>query len=202
MSLFLKLIFIVLASTFFLYVFWKRLKEDYMDYQIFSTGFYTLFGISLGSIVASYFAPIWWFWLSLLGGLIGIFLGILRFRLKFIEVLEAGILGGLIILNLFLSYSLMITRNLVLFLTFVFGLLLILLFLLLDRHYKKFTWYKSGKIGFSGFTTAGIFFLVRSIVALSLPNMLSFVGNYEVYISAIAAFGSFLTVFNLSRLAE
>src|SRR3989344_4643198 len=81
----------------------------------------------------------------------------------------------------------------------VFILLLILIYLFSDAHYRKFTWYKSCRIGFSGLTVAGLFFLTRSLVALAFDNVLSFVGKTEIYISALLAAVSFFTVFSLSK---
>src|SRR3989344_2606669 len=93
----LKIIFSFLAVILFLFLFWRRLKEDYTQNQIFTTAFYTLLGFSLGSIVSDNFAPDWWFWTSFLGGSLGIFVGTIRFNLRVFEALEAGILSSLIL---------------------------------------------------------------------------------------------------------
>ena len=45
----------------------------------------------------------------------------------------------------------------------------------------------------------GAFFLARAVVAMVLPFMLSFSGKYEVFLSGIVAFFSFMGVFNLAR---
>lgn len=195
----LKIAFGISGVLFFLYLFWKRLKEDYIPNQIFSTGFYVLIGISLAIFLANSLFPIWWFWLALLGGFIGAWIGILRFNLKKVETLEAGILSGLSILGLFFVYDFISTQNRFSLAESAFILALVVLFFVLERSYKGFSWYKSGRVGFSGFSVAGIFFLARSLVALLLPSMVSFVGKNEVIFSGILAFLSFLTLFNLSR---
>jgi hypothetical protein len=85
------------------------------------------------------------------------------------------------------------------FIGFIVIILLIVLFYFLDAHYKKFTWYKSGRVGFTGLTTLGLLLLLRAAVAPIVPDMLSFSGKYEAIISGILAFVSFLLVFNLAR---
>jgi len=85
------------------------------------------------------------------------------------------------------------------FLGFLAILVFILVYYYFDSHYKKFSWYKSGKIGFSGLVTLGIIFLVRAGVAVSESVVLSFVDKYEAAFSATAALFCFLAVFNLGR---
>ncbi len=149
-----KLIFIFLGGYLFLYVFWKKLKEDYSEDKILSTGFYTLFGLGFSYLFSLRFASLYWFWITLLGGLIGAFFGILRFKLKPIESLDAVILGFLIIFDMFFLYNFLKSHD------FRFGIFFLLIFIIisfyffLEKRYKNFSWYKSSKVGFSGFTVA------------------------------------------------
>jgi hypothetical protein len=186
------------SSLLFLFIFWERLKEDYTQNQIFTTGFYVLFGIGCGNIIADNFWVDWWFWSGLVGGVIGLLLGIRRFRLRIFESLEAFVISCLSLFfvitstNLIFEYSkesLFLVSGLAVF---------IIIFLMLDKHYKKFTWYKSGRVGFSGLTVLGLFFLTRSIVAMSGLSVLSFAGELEVVVSGVLSFASFLAVYNLS----
>jgi hypothetical protein len=78
-------------------------------------------------------------------------------------------------------------------------LILIVTFYFFETKYKNFSWYKSGKVGFSGLAVLGIFFLVRALVALSFSFVLSFAGKFESVFSGITAFLFFLGVFNLAR---
>lgn len=186
------------SALFFLYIYWSRLKEDYTQNQIFTSGIYILIGIGAGRILANNFFDAWWFWAAFAGGLIGFIIGISRIHMKIIETLEAYVISVLA-LYLIVALSALIKtyspETLVLFLGIA---LFIGLFLFLDRHYKKFTWYKSGKVGFSGLTVMGLFFLTRSVVAMSGLSVLSFAGDLEVVISGIIAFLSFMAVYNLS----
>lgn len=189
----------LIGILIFLFVFWKRLREDYSETIIFTSAFYVLFGIFISDLIALYFFEKWWFWLGLLGGTIGIILAIFRFRLRVFEVVESGVLGSLALLSMVYLYSLVQDRDILAGSATLICLALIILFVYFDKHYKDFTWYKSGRIGFSGLTILGLFFLIRAAVALFFNDMISFVSGYEVVLSGVLAFVSFLTVFNLAR---
>lgn len=196
------IIFTFVAAVAYLFFFWKKLKEDYTQNQIFTTGFYCLSGVAFSSIMADNFAPNWWFWASLLGSFAGMVLGLLRFKLRFFETLEAWVIANIVIAFIVVLSEWVKTAHLAEgFALFVVGLLFFL-FLFLDSHYKKFTWYKSGKIGFTGLSVLGIFFIIRSLVALTEVSMVSFVGKVDAILSAVVAFASFLTLFNLARLKQ
>ncbi|KKQ51689.1 MAG: hypothetical protein UT19_C0012G0009 [Candidatus Woesebacteria bacterium GW2011_GWB1_39_10b] len=188
-----------MAVILFLFLFWRRLKEDYTQNQIFTTAFYTLLGFSLGSIVSDNFAPDWWFWTSFLGGSLGIFVGTIRFNLRVFEALEAGILSSLILYGFVFFYNWINTNKVTSGLGALATSVLLIIFVFLDRRYKTFSWYKSGKVGFSGMTVLGSLFLVRAIIATRDVGVLSFVGNKDVVLSAIVSFVSFLILFNLAR---
>lgn len=199
MNLLAKTAFNTLGILVFLFVFWKRLREDYTTGQIFTTGLYMIIGISLAVIIATKFLGPWWFWLGFAGAGLGLVLGVSRFKLRFFEVFEAGVSATFPWLGVvFLSDSIE-KSNLTSFIGFVIIVLLIALFYFLDAHYKKFAWYKSGRVGFTGLATLGLFLLLRAAVAPIMPDMLSFSGKYEAIISGISAFVAFLLVFNLAR---
>jgi hypothetical protein len=194
-----KIAFNTLGVLIFLFVFWKRLREDYPISQIFTTGLYMIAGISLAVIISAKFFGSWGFWLSFIGAALGLALGVLKFKLRFFETFEAGVTATLPWLGVvFLSDSIE-KSNISSFIGFIVIILLIVLFYFLDAHYKKFTWYKSGRVGFTGLTTLGLLLLLRAAVAPIVPDMLSFSGKYEAIISGILAFVSFLLVFNLAR---
>jgi len=182
-----------------LFLFWRKLKEDYSNQQIFTTGFYVLFGLLIFYFVAWKFIYSYWFWLSLVGISLGLLLGIYRFHLKFYETIEASISSLLVWLALVLLNDSVMNSSLFSFGGFTIVTMVTGIYYFLDGHYHNFTWYKSGKIGFSGLTTAGLFFLVRGVIAGIYPYVLSFSGKYEMYLSAIASFIFFLLTYNLSR---
>lgn len=194
-----KIILTIIAVLTFLFVVWKKLKEDYVEAQIFSTGFFVLLGFLFGKLLADSFSPGFWFWLSFFGGLIGAILGIIRFNLRVYETLEALVLGCLTILTILFLYDFFLRMDLFSGLSSIVTFGLIIFYQILDSHYKRFTWYKSGRVGFSGLTVVGVFFLIRVIVALSGIDVLSFVGKNDAILSGIFAFISFLSIFNLAR---
>lgn len=194
-----KIAFNISGILVFLFIFWKRLREDYTVGQIFTTGLYMITGIFSAVIISTRFLGPWWFWLSFAGAALGLVLGVLKFKLRFFETFEAGVAATLPWLGVvFLSDSIE-KSNLTSFIGFIIIILLIVLFYFLDVHYKKFAWYKSGRVGFTGLTTLGLLLLLRAAVAPIMPDMLSFSGKYEAIISGMLAFVSFLLVFNLAR---
>lgn len=189
----------LLGIVIFLFIFWNKQREDYPSGEIFSTSFYILLGIGLGYILSrNFFAP-WWFWAGLVGMAAGLGLGLLRFRFRFFETFEALVIGILPWLSLvFLSDSIS-SSSIFSFAAFVVIVGLMALYHFLDRHYKSFSWYRSGRIGFSGLTVAGVFFLIRGVVASFFPFVLSFVVSVEAILSGVTAFTLFLLTFNLAR---
>lgn len=195
----LSIIFGLFTSVIFLFVFWRRLKEDYIQDQIFSTGFYILFGIILGIIVAVNFKPSWWFWSSLAGALLGLSLGVEKYKLRMFEALEASINGALILYASYFLFDFVRSLNILALYGHLGMLVLIGLYEFLNIHYKNFSWYASGRVGFSGLTVIGLFFILRAIVATFIPDTPSLIGNSDVILSGIFAFISFISVYNLSR---
>jgi len=83
-----------------------------------------------------------------------------------------------------------------------FGATLIIIFISywFGDHYKNFTWYKSGKIGFAGLATLAVIFFVRSSVAIFGRGVLSFVNQKpEAIISSVLAFTCCLLIYNLGK---
>jgi len=193
----------------FLYLVWRRLKEDYSSHEIFSLAFLTItfaiVGYFLGLVFSSrlvrtgIFNPREiWFWLSVVFGLTGFIFSIYKFKMRFYESFEAVVKGFLFFLMAIFIFNALLNSNLVLLVFGTFLGILVYSFRLVDSRYKSFTWYKSGKVGFSGLAISGVFFLVRTIIALIFPNTLSFIGSVDAILSAIATFLSFVALYNLS----
>jgi hypothetical protein len=189
----------LLGLILFSFIFWKKLKEDYLASQVFSTEVYMVIGVLLGYYLSSYFFYSWWFWSSLSFGLLAMAIGILRFRLRFYETLESTVIGLFPWTSfIFLADSI---KNSSWFSLAYFILIwiLILIYVFLNKRYKNFVWYKSGRVGFSGLFVLAVMFITRGIIAILFPFMLSFVGGIEPILSAAAAFVAFLLIYNLSR---
>lgn len=194
-----KILLNIAGVLFFFFLFWKKLKEDYDSESIFTFAVFIVAGIGIFSFASQKILPQWWFWANCLGAALGFILGRLKFKFRFFESLEATTIGLLPWLSFIFLQDAISSTNLPSLIAFIVLLLVIAFYAFLDAHYKKFTWYKSGKVGFSGLTTLGVLFLIRTAVAAGFPSMLSFLGPIDSIISGVIAFTSFLLVFNLSR---
>lgn len=202
----------VLGFLPFLFVFWRRLKEDYSSSQIFESGFYIIFGVFFLGLLGLWVLPAFvhsspifstaglWFWGAFAGFVLGLTISVVKLNLRFFESFEAGSLGMLIWLALIYLTDSLKNSSLPSLIAFGVCLALICLFFFLSGRYKKFTWYRSGKIGFTGLATLGIFFFFRVLVALFFPFVLSFVGRVDALLSGAVSFILFLLLYNLAEI--
>lgn len=195
---------ILIGSFLYLFIYWRRLKEDYASPLIFvSSIFQLVLLIFVYWFAKQFLAPSLsqsdlispnglWFWLdfgaiSLSQLLLGKFT-----EMKYYEVFEATVLASFyLLLAFFISQLLLLGAGLI--------LALIIFYYLLDHNYKKFAWYRSGKVGFSSLTTLAIFFLIRAIMAFLAPNSLLLFGKIDTIISSSAALITFASLYNLSQ---
>ncbi len=192
----------ILSILIFLFLFWKRLKEDYSSEIIFKSAMSILAGIGIGWSVAVNNFPVWFFWTSFAGGLLGLVFALVRLKLRFYETLEALIISSLPWLGLIFLIDSANKGSLSSFLGFAAILIMVFISYYLDTHYKRFTWYKSGRIGFAGIIVAMIFFLVRTTIAIFKVTMLSFVGRSEVVISGTMVLASLVLLLNLGKVKK
>lgn len=193
-----KFLINILGGLIFLFLFWKRLKEDYSSEQIFAVAFFQLMAIGLGIGVASFFVN-WWFWIIFVLLAIAILIGITKHKLRGLEALEASVFSLIPWLSLYFLYDSIKTSRVSSLIGFLLFLGAIGVFTLIDSRYKSFSWYKSGKVGFTGLVVLGLIFLIRSILAIFFQNVLSLVGKADIILSSVVAFAAFLLLFNLSR---
>lgn len=192
-----------LGILVFLFIFWRRLREDYSSEIIFKAAFYILIGVLVGFLISFKFISIASFWFMFIGANLGLGLSILTLKVKFYETFEALIISSFPWISFIFLLDSVIHSSLSSFLAFVAILVFVFISYYLDTHYKNFTWYRSGKIGFAGLLTLGLFFMVRSVLAIFTINMLSFVGfKVEAIVSGAAAFICFVLLFNLGRISK
>jgi hypothetical protein len=197
-----------LAILGFLFLFWKRLKEDYENTQIFSFSFiiagFIILGFSLGMLLYGKLnthilsSHGFWFWGAFISGCNGFYIAYYKLKLRFFETLEAAGLGFLFFSFTFSLINSILNHDVRLLFFALIQALLIALFYFLDKRYKRFTWFKSGKVGFAGLMVLAIFFLTRAVVALINPGMLSFTGKFDAIISSTISFIFFIILYNLS----
>lgn len=183
----------------FLFIFWKRLKEDYSSEIIFKTASTILSGILIMWLLSLRFFPSGFLWFIFLGALSGLSFAVYRYNVLVYETFEAFIISVLPWLSFLFLKDSVTGSSLVSFFAFLVTLIFIFIFYYLDIHYKRFAWYKSGKIGFSGLSVVGFIFVTRSAIALMGITMISFLGRLEVYFSGVAAVIAFALLFNLGR---
>lgn len=183
----------------FLFLFWKRLKEDYGSNIVFGLSSLVLSGTFIGYLVSRYFFPHWFFWLEGFGAFLGFAIGIIKFNTRFIETYEALFIAFLPWLTLFYMVEFVKKPNLGIAVVVFLNFGLMLFFDFVSSHYKNFSWYKSGKIGLAGLLTSGIFFLTRAAIATLFPYVVSFLGLSETVLSGVCAFTIFLLIYNLSK---
>lgn len=191
-----------LGVLLFLFIFWKRLKEDYAAEIVFRTALNVLVGVGVGYLVSLKFFPEFFLWLEFVGALAGLGMSCYRFRVRFYESLEAMVIGFLPWISFVFLKDSVIESSLTSFIAFLVVLVFIFLSHFFDQHYRNFSWYRSGKIGFSGLALLTLIFLVRLGVAGSRMPVISFLSGYEAVASGIAAFISFILLFNLGRKKE
>lgn len=189
----------LLGILMFLFVFWKRMREDFSSQIIFQTASAILIGIGLGSLVSSIFLPSWSFWISLVVAVIVMLLMRAKFKLRFHETLEALILASMPWLSLTFLIDSIRVSSMTSFLAFIVILVMVFFSYWLDMNYKGFTWYKSGKVGFAGLSIAILFFLTRTVLAVVGITMLSFAGKFEVVFSGIVTLICLVLLINLGK---
>lgn len=189
----------VSGTLIFLFIFWKRLKEDYSSDIIFKTASMILSGILILWLLSLRFYTSGFLWFAFLGGFLGLGLAVYNHRVMFYETFEAFVVAGLPWLSFLFLKDSVADSSLTSFLAFLAVLVFIFVFYYFDIHYKRFAWYKSGKIGFSGLATIGLIFAVRSILALCGITVISFLGGLEAYASGIAFLIALVLLVNLGR---
>jgi hypothetical protein len=196
----------------FVFLFWRRLKEDYSNEILFSSALSIVFYVLVLSVLVQFiFSYIdWgnevfeasgvWFWGSVVGYLIGLYFAIRKFELRKYEVIEASAVSLLPLYSLvFISWAVYPLN----FLNFAGGIVVAALFALfvwLERNYKKVPLLKFSKSGAAGLFVLGTLFFMRSVVAAVDPSMVSFAGRIDVIPSAVVSFLLFFFMYNLSEL--
>lgn len=203
MSIIVNGILVLLGVVLALFFYWKQLRDDYTQNQIFISGFTILAAAGFGSLLGVYLSPSLnstsifmkdglWFWSGIIGFLIGFAVNQYRFKFRIFEAFEAASITLLIFSGFFI-------RDIRIFALFI---LLFGIYLYLHNNYRKFTWYRSGKVGFAAVLTWGVLFLVRAVVfILPISQHFSgyFIGKVDVVISLICAVTAFFVFYNLAQ---
>lgn len=157
------------------YIFWKKLKEDYHDSEIFTLTFYSL-GLALASyIIVDSLYPRAHLWIPAMCSAIVIYWKSNKYQMRFFEVLEAFVpaffafiffaalahaFNGISLQEIAGELSAVSLAGLVYWYT--------------SKNFRRFTWYPSGKLGISSLSSLAVWSSGRAILAMYAPSMLSF----------------------------
>lgn len=196
------IISIIFASIVGMFIAWRALREDYISKLIFNclfiiflftyfTAFVTYELTHNLSKTAISDPRNLWFWGGFLGFMIALVYASKKFRIKLNELFNGIVASWAVILMISL-----IPVNIYYAL---FMLLLLLIYNYLETHYRKFRWYRSGKIGFSGLFLFCLFFSFRAIVAIPFTDIIASVGKVDFIPSGIVAFLSAFSLYNMGK---
>jgi len=204
---------VTLPVTFFLallslFLFWRSLKEDYLSENIFRS-FFWLFGagalgaIILGKAAVGFLAPTavfspegMWFWGAFIAGSLSGFFIAKKLKINPFELFEAALPGVYLFVAAF-SFV-VFSRNNIRFALYhgLFVVFLILVKWLLDGHYRRFFWYRSGKVGFSALATSGVYFLTRTVFSWVFPEAALTIGKADSVLAGVSAFLILFVLYN------
>lgn len=190
----------LLGISSLLYVFWKRLKDDYHYEKIFNLVFLIVFSFIISGAVLSFIPNIFSFWIVLVAMFLGFYIGIRRQRMSFFESFDSFVIGCLPWLGILYLFDTTKNSSLSSFIGFWFILICMFVYFYINATYKTFNWYKSGRVGIAGIVTAILFFVLRAISSVFMPNMVHTAGNYEIYLSASGALLLSILLYNLKKL--
>lgn len=183
----------------FLFLFWKRLKEDYSSEIIFTSAMFVLLFLGVGAVLSQKIFPGFWFWLTLLGSFFGLLLGARRFNMDMVESFEAFGISLLPYLSLIFFQNSVTTESLPSFIAFAVCLSLFGLYYYISGIYKNFLWYASGRVGFAGLFTFAIFFIIKAVAGLILPPGFVSSGRIETLLSGGLSFTLFFVIVNIAK---
>jgi hypothetical protein len=189
----------ILGIFLFFYLIWRNLKEDYHYEKVFNLGFIGLSAFLLANFVSHFIKGPFWFWILILFLLLGFLIVVKKQRMKFFETIEAYFVGLMPWIGLFYLADSVNKLSLASFVAFWITFILIFIYFYVRTHYRSFSWYKSGRIGFAGLFTLLLFFLSRVIGSLFYNNLVTMAGKYEVYLSGSASLLILVLMYNLFK---
>lgn len=189
----------ILGIFILIFLFWLRLKDDYHYEKIFNLVSFVLAGILIGFISLKFVPSVYWFWVYLIAIIASFTVGIIKLKIRFFESLDSLVISLLPYFGLYLLSQSIKNYSLSSFIGFWIVTVFVFLYFFVDANYRKFTWYKSGRVGFSGLLVAGLFFVVRSVLSVFFVDGPTIMGQLDIYISASFSFVSFLLLFNLAK---
>lgn len=166
--------FYTLGGISFSFILWKRLREDYPYELIFSA---TLILLGAGLLTTSFLGAVGDF--SFWGGALLVstagFYTIKKLGFKFFEFVDA-VVPAFFLLSFFVSLAIAFAKDLANLLSLaqtVVPLFSLVTYNFFFARYRRFSWYPSGKVGFAGFSSLGVYFILRGAVVFYKAAVLS-----------------------------
>lgn len=182
-----------MALIVFLYVFWKRLKDDYIANQIFSVAFLSIAGFISAVIYLKLFSFNWSFWGITVGVIFGMLVGVYRFKIKLLDALNSEIVAwSPLIIGAGVFTGITLADNLMIILSLIFGILYLSNDLIL-KLVQDVTKFKYGRSHISGLIVISLYMVLRFILAIYHNKVLFFL-DYDAVISVLVFVISTATV--------
>lgn len=189
----------ILGIFTFFYLIWRNLKEDYHFEKVFNLGFVGLISFFLSNFISRFVEGPFWFWITTLFLLLGFLIVVKRQKMKFFETMEAYFVGFMPWIGLFYLADSINKLRPASFVAFWITFICIFIYFYVKTHYRGFSWYKSGRVGFAGIFTLFLFFLSRTIASLFYNDLVSMSGKFEVYLSGSASLLLLVLMYNLFK---
>lgn len=195
------LAFLLIPLSFFVFAFvlWRKLREDYPNDKIFLLTLGLMVSIVVGNWIFGRF-PLFLFWATLaLLVAIGFYL-VKKLEFRLFETLDAIALGWFWVLIIGGPAGFLSTRSFETLVEPAMAGLALLGFTFFNARYRTFSWYPSGKIGFAGVGSLGIYFLSRSFfgVYTALTSSLS-IGIFNGIIGLVLFLGCAIVLYFRGR---
>lgn len=193
-------VFLISVAIFvYLFVYWRELKDDSIASQIFSSSIIVLIFSMSSHFVTNYFLKDYKMLILILVFGVSYIFAMKYNRIKLYEGFDAIVISTLNSLA-FLSLFLYKNWEFKWIIFYVSIYLCILIFHLVRKNYKSFIWYTSGKRGFAGLFTVGVFFLFRSLLFFIDPEYLPYLNSYDIFVSGLISLSAFLNIFMLAKI--
>lgn len=158
----------IVGIVLFLYLTWRNLRDNYQEAYLIPYSWMALLAFWLGAKYINY-----------VGGYFGLlaitYIICKNNSWKFWPFLE-DIIGniGILIISMLANELIFIKFNLQIVLIILVLIISLVVNVFVEKKYRSFVWYKSGKKGFS-------FFFVNFLVWLLLSGVFFFLGNNKIY---------------------
>lgn len=165
--------FYTLGVLSFSFILWKRLREDYPYEPVFSA---TLILLGIGLLAAGFLgaAGDLSFWVGTLLVSAAGFYTIKKLGFKFFEFVDA-VVPAFFLLSFFvgLASAVKSLTNPVSLAQAAVPLFSLVTYNFFFARYRRFSWYPSGKVGFAGLSSLGVYFTARGAVVFYKVGVLS-----------------------------